>query len=57
MTQLQGSMRKDYVRGLAKDSIDDVLTEVMIDLIKERLDQAIAIKEAYIEKITNNLQR
>ena len=31
--------------------------EVMIDLIKERLDQAIAIKEAYIEKITNNLQR
>ena len=31
--------------------------EVMIDLIKERLEQAIAIKEAYIEKITNNLQR
>jgi hypothetical protein len=37
MTQLQGSMRKDYVRGLAKDSIDDVLTEVMIDLIERKI--------------------
>jgi exodeoxyribonuclease (lambda-induced) len=31
--------------------------EVMIDLIKERLDQAIAIKVDYIEKIINNLQQ
>lgn len=31
--------------------------KVMIDLIKERLNQAIAIKEAYIEKITNNLHK
>ena len=38
-------------------TIEVARDEVMIDLIKERLDQAIAIKEAYIEKITNNLQR
>ena len=30
--------------------------EEMIALIKERLEEAIAIKEAYIEKITNNLK-
>jgi hypothetical protein len=37
MTQLQESMRRDYIRGLAKDSIDDVLTEVMIDLIERKI--------------------
>lgn len=31
--------------------------EEMINLIKERLEEAIAIKEAYINKITNNLKR
>lgn len=31
--------------------------EEMITLIKERLEEAIAIKEAYISKITNNLKR
>jgi len=37
MTQLQESMRRDYIRGLAKDAIDDVLTEVMIDLIEKKI--------------------
>jgi hypothetical protein len=31
--------------------------EEMIALIKERLEEAIAIKEAYIERITNNIQK
>ncbi len=31
--------------------------EKMIALIKERLEEAIAIKEAYIERITNNIQK
>jgi exodeoxyribonuclease (lambda-induced) len=31
--------------------------EEMIALIKERLEEAIAIKEAYIEKITKNIQK
>lgn len=37
MTQLQESMRRDYIRGLAKDTIDDVMTEVMIDLIERKI--------------------
>jgi exodeoxyribonuclease (lambda-induced) len=31
--------------------------EEMISLIKERLEEAITIKEAYIEKINNNIQK
>ena len=37
MTQLQESMRRDYIRGLAKDTIDDIMTEVMIDLIERKI--------------------